>query len=231
MNVFTRVISVLGLVLFAMVADACKVKRCPLDNCHIRMRHRHPSTMGGGKGESAPLVYDANAGPEANLGPVYRGIPWWQFYRETKVQPGAKNYKTVKTRDPKIGQGYKPGYKYKHKDNKPWSERMKKYKQKKIEDQEKSNKKAGKEPENLENEEDLDNQEEAKPKDSGVKIVGDKNAKPADEDTDLAEEEEAPKKAKKEKKQKAEKPKKEKKSKKKAPATEEEPEEKEDEGF
>lgn len=196
------------------------MKRCPLDNCHIRMKHRHPSMMGGGKGESAPLVYDANAGPEANLGPVYRGIPWWQFYRETKVQPGSKNYKTVRTRDPKIGQGYKSGYKYKHKDSKPWSERMKKYKEKKIEDKEKEDRKGGKESEGeeIENQEDTggDPAEEVKPSEK---------TEPAQDVENT--EEETPKKQKKEKKPKV---KKEKKPKKKAEKTEE-TEETEEEGF
>ncbi len=227
-RIFTILIFLLGTIVF----DSCRVKRCPMDSCHIRMRHRHPSMMSGGKGESAPPVYDASAGSEANLGPIYRGIPWWQRYRETKVQQGAKNYKIVRTRDPKIGQGYKPGYKYKHKDNKPWSERMKKYKKKKIEDQEKEDKKAlkkGNEPENQENTEegateDLNTSEEKKPE----------QIQPSGESVEAATPEEAaPKESKKERKARLKKEKQAKKKKDKNADTEEKEntEEKEEEGF
>ena len=103
------------LVLLSVGLESCRVKRCPLDNCHIRMRHRHPSMMRGG---SDGVVYDPNAGDEAALGPVYRGAPWWQVYRkDNKMRQGTKTHQRVSMRDPKIGQGYKPGYKYKHKDN------------------------------------------------------------------------------------------------------------------
>jgi len=128
-----RFAGVLAILFIMIFAEACRVKRCPLDNCHIRMRHRHPSMMGGGNsndGGGSTLVYDPNAGPEANLGPVYRGTPWWE-----------------RKKDPKIGEKYKPGYKYKHKDNRPaWSKRIVKYKKKrkKIEDDEKSGRKKNK---------------------------------------------------------------------------------------
>ena len=137
------------LVLLSVGLESCRVKRCPLDNCHIRMRHRHPSMMRGG---SDGVVYDPNAGDEAALGPVYRGAPWWQVYRkDNKMRQGTKTHQRVSMRDPKIGQGYKPGYKYKHKDNSPaWSERVKKYKKKKIEDDEKAERKAARDAEKAE---------------------------------------------------------------------------------
>ncbi|MCU0353010.1 MAG: hypothetical protein MUD08_04605 [Cytophagales bacterium] len=139
-------VGLLLLVLLTTFLESCRVKRCPLDNCHIRMRHRHPSMMRGG---SDGVVYDPNAGDESALGPVYRGVPWWQAYRkDNKMRQGTKTHQRVSMRDPKIGQGYKPGYKYKHKDNTPaWSERIVKYKKKKIEDDEKAERKAAREEE------------------------------------------------------------------------------------
>lgn len=139
MNIHNRTFSVFLWLAVLLGTGACKYPRCPMDNCHIRMKHRHPSAMG--KGGEAPLVYDVNAGPEANLGKVYRGTPWWQTFRDDKVNPGRKNHLRVRTKDPKIAQGYKPGFKYKHKDTKPWAERMAKYKKKKIADDEKAAKK------------------------------------------------------------------------------------------
>lgn len=156
MRMTTRTIYVFLLFAVLLASTSCRYPRCPMDNCHIRMKHRHPSAMG--KGGDAPLVYDQNAGPEANLGKVYRGTPWWQISREYMVKPqelkiwdatdsvprkimvnsGVKNYRRLRTRDPKIAQGYKPGYKYKHKDTAPWGERMAKYKKKRIADEEKT---------------------------------------------------------------------------------------------
>lgn len=209
-----KIATIISFVLLLIVFDACRVKRCPFDNCHIRMRHRHPSMMGGG-GEAA-LVYDANAGPESNLGPVYRGIPWWQRYREVKLTPGAKKHKLLKTRDPKIGQGYKPGYKYKHKDNKPWSQRIEKYKKKKIEDAEKEERNAAKKGESVSDESPADENQQSE----DMKIFeGDKDADASNVTT--------PKESKKERKAKAKKEKKSKKKKEEAPEETEE----EEEGF
>ena len=142
MNIHKRTINVFLLLAVLLGTGACRFPRCPMDNCHIRMKHRHPSAMG--KGGEAPLVYDVNAGPEANMGKVYRGTPWWQTFRDDKVNPGRKKHMRTRTKDPKIAQGYKPGFKYKHKDTKPWGERMAKYKKKRIADDEKAARREGK---------------------------------------------------------------------------------------
>ncbi len=172
MNIHKRTINVFLLLAVLLGTGACRFPRCPMDNCHIRMKHRHPSAMG--KGGEAPLVYDVNAGPEANMGKVYRGTPWWQTFRDDKVNPGRKKHMRTRTKDPKIAQGYKPGFKYKHKDTKPWAERMAKYKKKRIADEEKSarkeSRKGGKEQGTAEEQTEMDRQIEQAEKGAAPKV-------------------------------------------------------------
>jgi hypothetical protein len=102
-------------ILFLLVvslAEGCRPPRCPLPNCYVRLKHRH-----GGenwKAAAAPSDFDSDKNPVANRGQEFRGVPWW------------KNNK-----NPKIGDGYKPGYKYDYK--KP---KQKKRKNKKSRDSE-----------------------------------------------------------------------------------------------
>jgi hypothetical protein len=89
------------------MAEGCRPPRCPLPNCYVRLKHRH-----GGenwKAAAAPSKINADDNVNANRGKVFRGVPWWK-----------------KNKDPKIGEGYKPGYKYDYKKPKPKKSRNKK---------------------------------------------------------------------------------------------------------
>lgn len=90
-----------------LMAEGCRPPRCPLPNCYVRMKHRH-----GGenwKAAAAPSDFDPDRNPNANRGKEFRGVPWRK-----------------KNKNPKIGDGYKPGYKYDQKKPKPKKQRKKK---------------------------------------------------------------------------------------------------------
>ena len=95
------------LISILFMVEGCRPPRCPLPNCYVRMKHRH-----GGenwKAAAAPSDFDPDRNPNANRGQEFRGVPWWK-----------------KNKNPKIGDGYKPGYKYDHKKPKPKKQRKKK---------------------------------------------------------------------------------------------------------
>lgn len=95
------------LISILILAEGCRPPRCPLPNCYVRMKHRH-----GGenwKAASAPSDFDPDRNPNANRGKEFRGVPWWK-----------------KNKNPKIGDGYKPGYKYDYRKPKPKKQRKKK---------------------------------------------------------------------------------------------------------
>jgi hypothetical protein len=90
-----------------IMAEGCRPPRCPLPNCYVRMKHRH-----GGenwKAAAAPSDFDPDRNPNANRGKEFRGVPWWK-----------------KNKNPKIGDGYKPGYKYDYRKPKSKKQRKKK---------------------------------------------------------------------------------------------------------
>ncbi len=227
MHMNRKILGLLALLLLMVFSEACRTPRCPIDSCHIRMRHRHPSFSSGGSGNSGESVtmVDVNASPEANLGKVYRGVPWWE-----------------RNKDPKIAYKYNPKFKYKHKDTKPWSARILKYKSKRAkkiaDDERKAAKKGGNsetpaEGEGTENPEEGDN---GMPPQPDMKNLSSEESIKEGESSEMTNT--SSKKSKKAKKSKEKKPKepkkpKEKKPKEKKSKKEETPkeEEKEDDGF
>jgi hypothetical protein len=98
------------LISLLIMSEGCRPPRCPLPNCYVRLKHRH-----GGenwKAAAAPSDFKPDGNPSANRGKEFRGVPWWQ-----------------KNKNPKIGEGYEPGYKYNHKKPKPKKRKAKKSKQ------------------------------------------------------------------------------------------------------
>jgi hypothetical protein len=98
-----------------LVTEACRPPRCTIPTCYVRMKHRH----GGENWKDAPpppkdfeletgatnIAEKGNKGKDndeenagGNRGTEYRGVRWWK-----------------KNKNPKIGEGYKPGYKYDYK--------------------------------------------------------------------------------------------------------------------
>lgn len=95
------------LVCLLLGTEACKPPRCTIPNCYVRLKHRH-----GGenwKAAEAPAEFDPDFNASANRGQEYRGVRWWK-----------------KNKNPKIGEGYKPGYKYDYKKPKYKKPRKKK---------------------------------------------------------------------------------------------------------
>ncbi len=114
------------------VLESCRPPRCPIASCHIRMKHRHPSKDGEQTGGFNP---DANIDPQTGEqlasggGPVYRGVPFWE-----------------RNKNPKIAQGYKEGYKYRHRKQKPLTAaELKKIEEKRNREQQKLERKQNKE--------------------------------------------------------------------------------------
>ena len=97
------------------------------------MKHRHPSKDGEGSGGFNP---DANVDPRTGEqlsasggSPVYRGVPFWE-----------------RNKNPKIAQGYKEGYKYRHRKQKPLTAaELKKIEEKRNREQQKLERKQNKE--------------------------------------------------------------------------------------
>jgi hypothetical protein len=118
-------------ILLAWLAfESCRLPRCPLASCHIRMKHRHPSMDGEG-GFNPDANIDPRSGESLSAsggGKVYRGVP---FYERNK--------------NPKIAQGYKEGYKYRHKKQKPLTAaQLKKIEEKRNREQAKIDRKTNK---------------------------------------------------------------------------------------
>ncbi len=114
------------------VLESCRPPRCPIASCHIRMKHRHPSKDGEQTGGFNP---DANIDPQTGEqlasggGPVYRGVPFWE-----------------RNKNPKIAQGYKEGYKYRHRKQKPMTAaELKKIEENRNREQQKLERKQAKE--------------------------------------------------------------------------------------
>lgn len=74
-----------------IIAVSCGPPRCKIPTCYVRMLHRH----GGAGFQVARVGSTASQDRGASQGKVYRGVPWWK-----------------KNKNPKIADGYKPGYKY-----------------------------------------------------------------------------------------------------------------------
>jgi hypothetical protein len=110
--------------------ESCRPPRCPIASCHIRMKHRHPSKDGEG-GFNPDAGFDPSTGEALSAsgsGKVYRGVPFWE-----------------RNKDPKIAQGYKEGYKYRHRKQKPLTAaELKKIEEKRNREQEKMDRKARK---------------------------------------------------------------------------------------
>lgn len=122
---------VLVAILFAgLFFESCRPPRCPLAYCHVRMKHRHPSMDGEG-GFNPDANIDPRTGEALSAsggGKVYRGVP---FYERNK--------------NPKIAHGYKEGYKYRHRKQKPLTAaELKKIEEKRNREQEKLDRKSGK---------------------------------------------------------------------------------------
>jgi hypothetical protein len=118
--------------LLGFVLESCRPPRCPIASCHIRLKHRHPSKDGEGSGGFNP---DANIDPRTGEqlasggSQVYRGVPFWE-----------------RNKNPKIAQGYKEGYKYRHRKQKPLTAaELKKIEEKRNREQQKLERKRGKE--------------------------------------------------------------------------------------
>ena len=118
--------------LLGFAFEACRPPRCPIASCHIRMKHRHPSKDGEGSGGFNP---DANIDPQTGEqlasggSQVYRGVPFWE-----------------RNKNPKIAMGYKEGYKYRHRKQKPLTAaELKKIEEKRNREQQKLERKQGKE--------------------------------------------------------------------------------------
>ncbi len=118
--------------LLGFVLESCRPPRCPIASCHIRMKHRHPSKDGEGSGGFNP---DANIDPQTGEqlasggSQVYRGVPFWE-----------------RNKNPKIAMGYKEGYKYRHRKQKPLTAaELKKIEEKRNREQQKLERKQGKE--------------------------------------------------------------------------------------
>lgn len=113
-------------VILMVVTDACRPPRCTIPTCYVRMKHRHGGenwkaaaaptkdfeletgvTDVAEKGRKGKDDEEENAG--GNRGTEYRGVRWWK-----------------KNKNPKIGEGYKPGYKYDYKKPKYKKPRSKK---------------------------------------------------------------------------------------------------------
>jgi hypothetical protein len=95
------------------------------------MKHRHPSQDGEG-GFNPDAGFDPRTGEQLSAsggGKVYRGVP---FYERNK--------------NPKIAQGYKEGYKYRHRKQKPLTAaELKKIEEKRNREQQKLERKQRKE--------------------------------------------------------------------------------------
>ncbi len=118
--------------LLGFAFESCRPPRCPIASCHIRMKHRHPSKDGEGSGGFNP---DANIDPQTGEqlasggSQVYRGVPFWE-----------------RNKNPKIAQGYKEGYKYRHRKQKPLTAaELKKIEEKRNREQQKLERKQNKE--------------------------------------------------------------------------------------
>jgi hypothetical protein len=118
--------------LLGFALESCRPPRCPIASCHIRMKHRHPSKDGEGSGGFNP---DANIDPETGEqlasggSQVYRGVPFWE-----------------RNKNPKIAMGYKEGYKYRHRKQKPLTAaELKKIEEKRNREQQKLERKQSKE--------------------------------------------------------------------------------------
>ncbi len=118
--------------LLGFVLQSCRPPRCPIASCHIRMKHRHPSKDGEGSGGFNPDAnYDPQTGEQLASGgsQVYRGVPFWE-----------------RNKNPKIAQGYKEGYKYRHRKQKPLTAaELKKIEEKRNREQQKLERKQNKE--------------------------------------------------------------------------------------
>ncbi len=102
---------ILFLVSIVLIAEGCRPPRCKIPTCYVRMKHRHD----GGKMLTTETNVTERGAASASLGKEYRGVPFWE-----------------RNKNPKIGQGYKPGYKYNYKKGK-WKKPAKQ-KQKQVDE-------------------------------------------------------------------------------------------------
>jgi hypothetical protein len=88
----------ISLLALTLLLDSCRPPRCNVPGCYVRMNHRHGSL----DPSMAPPPNSDDPSYSADLkGKVYRGVPWWQ-----------------RNRNPKIGDGFKSGYKYNYRKGK-----------------------------------------------------------------------------------------------------------------
>ncbi|MBC7921366.1 MAG: hypothetical protein H7Z75_09790 [Ferruginibacter sp.] len=78
-----------------LLLSACKPPRCPIDSCHVRMRHSHGNQQ-------------------------YRGVPWWkrnkdpkygQEYRDPNEGDQKKAVKSARERRKQVGEKKKAAQK------------------------------------------------------------------------------------------------------------------------